>query len=119
FRETAEPGWEILDLGEAWFRHTGLPFVFAVWLLRPEVPEPERVAAAFREIARRGLAGVDAIAAREAEGHPAGFARRYLTEYIRYRVAATEWEAVALFGRLLRKHGWLPPAADEDSLFLV
>lgn len=34
-------GLHVLDLAEAWNRLTGLPFVFAVWAVRPEVaPEP-------------------------------------------------------------------------------
>ncbi len=34
-------GLHVLDLAEGWHRLTGLPFVFAVWAVRPEVaPEP-------------------------------------------------------------------------------
>jgi len=34
-------GLHVLDLAEGWRRLTGLPFVFAVWAVRPEVaPEP-------------------------------------------------------------------------------
>jgi chorismate dehydratase len=33
----ADPGGrEVWDLGQQWRAHTGLPFVFAVWLLRPD-----------------------------------------------------------------------------------
>ncbi|BBD07628.1 menaquinone biosynthetic enzyme MqnA/MqnD family protein [Desulfovibrio ferrophilus] len=27
-------GWQIIDLADEWMRHTGLPFVFAVWIVR-------------------------------------------------------------------------------------
>lgn len=29
-------GMQIYDLGDLWFRHTGLPFVFALWIMRRE-----------------------------------------------------------------------------------
>lgn len=35
----ADPGGrEVIDLGEAWFDWTGLPFVFALWLVAPNAP---------------------------------------------------------------------------------
>ncbi len=118
FREAQGAAWEYLDLGAAWLERTGLPFVFAVWLLRPEVPEPGAVAGAFREMARRGVAAAAQIAERE-EGHPAGFAHRYLTHHIRYTLGAPEREAVARYAALLRKYGWLPPGEGADPLVWV
>ncbi|MDD5349671.1 MAG: menaquinone biosynthesis protein [Chthoniobacteraceae bacterium] len=108
FREKHEGEWNILDFGEEWLRRTGLPFVFAVWLIRPEVKEPARVAEAFREISRRGQAQLDAIVARHREHH-AAFARRYLTEYIRFGLGAEEKEGIERFRALLCKHNLLPP----------
>ena len=36
---TSEEGWQFVwDLGAEWNRWTGFPFVFAVWLARPELP---------------------------------------------------------------------------------
>jgi len=40
--------YEYLDLGEAWKCVTGLPFVFAAWLVRPETPGPEALAGRLR-----------------------------------------------------------------------
>ncbi|MDT8441828.1 MAG: menaquinone biosynthesis protein [Desulfuromonadales bacterium] len=40
---------QIHDLGELWYRHTGLPFVFALWIVR-------------RDAARRDLAALQAFA---------------------------------------------------------
>lgn len=31
--------WFIYDLGQIWFEHTGLPFVFALWIARKDVEE--------------------------------------------------------------------------------
>jgi chorismate dehydratase len=43
-----------LDLGEVWHRHTGLPFVFALWTVRSEFcqEEPEQLGAIHRELLR-------------------------------------------------------------------
>lgn len=108
FRAQHEGAWKILDFGEEWKRRTGLPFVFAVWLIRPEVKEPERVAAAFREIVRRGQLQMEAIIARHRE-HPEAFVRRYLTEYIRFGLGAEEKRGIEQFRTLLCKHALLPP----------
>jgi len=34
---TRHPSLYIYDLGELWFRHTGLPFVFALWIVKKKV----------------------------------------------------------------------------------
>ena len=107
FREQHGAEFDYLDLGEEWLRRTGLPFVFAVWLIRPEVKEPDRVAAAFREIAFRGRASIPQIVANHRD-HSPEFATRYLTENIRFGLGDKEKEAIALFRSLLCKHGYLP-----------
>ena len=111
FRELHGGQYQILDFGEEWTRRTGLPFVFAVWLIRPEVQDPGRVAAAFREIARRGRAQIPEIVARHREHH-AEFALRYLTEYIRFDLGAAEKEGIEKFRSLLCKHALLPPGSE-------
>ncbi|BDE05498.1 chorismate dehydratase [Vulcanimicrobium alpinum] len=57
------PPAQIHDLGEAWSRWTGLPFVFAVWAVR-------------RDVARRRPAEVAALAAALAEARAWGTAHR-------------------------------------------
>ena len=101
-----------LDLGEAWKRLTGLPFLFAAWVARDGVDAgdlPDRLAAA----KRAGLADVDAIVRRHAvpRGWPADLARRYLTEFLNYDVGPRQLEAVRLFHAMAFKHGMLdePP----------
>lgn len=85
-------GFPHLDLAEEWRRQSGLPMVFAVWAAAPGVlaRHPglgERLRAA-REC---GLREVDRIVA-EAVSSPltAAELRVYLTERIRYRLAARE-----------------------------
>ncbi|MGD0281322.1 MAG: menaquinone biosynthesis protein, partial [Dissulfurispiraceae bacterium] len=33
----------VYDLGEIWYRQTGLPFVFALWIVRNDIPEKEKL----------------------------------------------------------------------------
>lgn len=113
FREEHGAAYDYLDFGEAWKRRTGLPFVFAVWLLRPELPDPERYADAFRAMARIGRGEIEQYVAQE-EGDPA-FTRRYLTEHIRYQLGAREKEGLSEFHRLLVKHGRIEPAEGEGD----
>ncbi len=79
------------DLGQEWHDWTGLPFVYAVWAVRPGadlggVPE------ALAEAKRRGLAHAGQIAHREAPalGLDAGFCRRYLANIIHFDLGPRE-----------------------------
>jgi predicted solute-binding protein len=85
-----------------------LPFVFAVWLLRPELAENRPVADAFRQLAAVGRQQIPAIAAGQTLLSEA-LARRYLTEHIRFELGTPEKEALARFRALLIRHHLLPP----------
>ena len=92
------------DLGEEWGKATGLPFVFAAWLVRADLPEPERLGDVLRAWRRAGQARVEEIVAQE-KRYPAEVSRPYLTEFIRFGLGEEEKQAVRLFAKLLRKHG--------------
>lgn len=104
FRNSHPSGWQYHDLGQLWQTHTGLPFVFAAWALRENLPEQERVADSLREIKAKGLASRGTIANQEADPTAA---LSYLTNNIRYNLGAEEKEAIRLFARLAKKHGLL------------
>jgi chorismate dehydratase len=94
-----------LDLGEAWKKMTGLPFVFAAWIARGSVDLgqlPERL----EEAKREGMEHLDEIVERHAitRGWPADIARRYMTDYLKYDVTERHLEAIELFHRLAKKH---------------
>ena len=92
------------DLGEEWQRATGLPFVFAAWLVRPGVPEPEALGDRLRAWRTAGQARVGEIVAAE-HRFPPELSRRYLTELIQFRLGAQEKQAIREYARLLYKHG--------------
>ncbi|NTU41736.1 MAG: menaquinone biosynthesis protein [Nitrospirales bacterium] len=60
-------GMQVFDLGEVWYRHTGLPFVFALWVFRRDIDTPEGLLQRFtadldraKQIALRDLKGIAA-----------------------------------------------------------
>ncbi len=86
------PGFDnAYDLGQEWFEWTGLPFVFAVWAVRPGVDLGD-VPEALAEAKRRGLAKAGSIAQREAPklGLDAGFCRRYLSNILHFDLGPRE-----------------------------
>lgn len=102
---------EFLDLGEEWRRCTGLPFVFAVWMLRPDLERIGEVAAAFRELKRAGVAAIPQIVAQETF-RDAEFRRRYLTEHIRFGLGPRERAGIEKYRELLIRHGFVPPQTE-------
>jgi chorismate dehydratase len=104
------------DLGEEWTEWTGLPFVFAVWAVRPGVPL-DRVTQALHDAKRLGLANIGAIAEQEAQrlGLGAGFCRRYLTNVIRYDLGARELAGLNRFGDWAGEMGLVTSATGRST----
>jgi len=74
-----------VDLGGAWRQHTGLPFVFAVWVAR----QPDAELGAVLDAARdRGVAQAAEIAAQQGPdlGWPPSLAERYLTRCLCFKL---------------------------------
>lgn len=107
FRQQNGDAWQYHDLGKLWEEHTGLPFVFAAWIVALPANKKPAVFKAFRALKERGLAEREAIAAEQPD--PA-FALKYLTDYIRYDLGPEEKRAIRLFETLARQHGVLPLA---------
>jgi chorismate dehydratase len=100
-----------LDLGDAWKRLTGLPFVFAAWIARAGVDLhdlPERL-----ELAKRdGLAHLDEIIHRYAvaRGWPSEIAHRYLAKYLKFDVGAEQVLAIRKFHQFAFEEGLIEHA---------
>jgi len=87
-----------LDLGEAWRRMTGLPFVFACWMARADhdlgtLPD---ILSRYRKLNRNRVAEIAGTHA-EASGWPEELAAEYLGEILRYDIGSRELEAIELF----------------------
>jgi chorismate dehydratase len=107
---------EVWDLGEVWHRWTGLPFVFAMWVARPDVDTVQ--AAAILAAARdRGVQRLDAIAAAEAGGLAIdrALATRYLCENLHFTLEHAERMGLRRFYQLCVAHN-LAPGGLESTL---
>jgi chorismate dehydratase len=100
-----------LDLGEEWKRLTGLPFVFAMWMIRKDrvAAEGAAIAHILDDARRRGTAHLDPLLDRYAaeKGWPRDLARRYFTEYLRYEVTPAARQGLGRFFDLAERHGLL------------
>jgi chorismate dehydratase len=110
-------GWHALDLGTVWTAHTGLPFVYALWLVRPTVPAGplrERLLAAREAGLPQRDALADAFAARS--GLPADACRTYLKECIGFDLGPAERAGLAAFGFLAHRHGLVASPVVPEAL---
>ena len=108
FRLRNQPeGIRFWDLGEAWTEWTGLPFVYAVWVLRRELPHAGAVAQAFREAAALGVARVADIAKGQ-HHYPPELALRYLTQNIRFALDSHAEAGMERFSSELEQGGHVP-----------
>lgn len=88
----------VIDLGRVWRDWTGLPFVFAVWAGRPDLP-PEAIEG-LRRAAQLGLPERATAPAAE---------RTYLTEHIRYQLDDRATMGLRRFVALAQAQGLLGP----------
>ena len=101
-----------MDLGEAWHRETGLPFVYAAWACRSAEASDAKIvgAAALLDRQRRhNRTRLDWIVATRAEaaGWPRELAANYLGSLLRYDLGQREREAADLFIAKASAHGYL------------
>jgi chorismate dehydratase len=110
FRERDAGQHQILDLGDEWRRCTGLPFVFAPWLLRADLPNAIAVADELRALRQYGTAHLDEII--QSDPHDPALSRRYLTEHIRFGLGPREKAGIEKFRELLTKHRFISPSSE-------
>ena len=108
FRERSATALRFWDLGEEWERITHLPFVYALWLIRPEVASPKPIADRLRACRDNNLRELDSVIAAEKEFSPQ-FCAHYFRECLTYHLGPREKEGLAMFRKLCEKHGILLP----------
>ena len=99
--------WNVLDLGEEWKRCTGLPFVFAVWAMRPGMNKA--AADALRMLRRAGLMRVPELVEMETFA-TVDVRRAYLTQHIQFGIDAGGRTAILKYRELLARHGLIEDA---------
>jgi chorismate dehydratase len=98
--------YRIVDLAAEWNELTGLPFVFAVWAVRPEVDIPD-LPFYFKSSLRYGLSSLDTVV-REAAAElnlDSSEVRTYLTENLSFFLREEEIEGLEEFYRRAHNHG--------------
>jgi len=108
---------EKIDLGEAWTRMTGLPFVYAFWAGRPEVLTPDDVLA-LQQARDAGVERIDEISRQYFPGAPARqeVGARYLRDNIKYHFGPEERAGLELFYRYAAE-AHVVPSTRELRLF--
>jgi len=88
-----------MDLGDEWKRLTGLPFVFALWAVRPGLKLTTPQTNAFHQALRLGKENIKTIAYREATalGKNPEKCLNYLTKNIKFDLGNSELEGLTLF----------------------
>lgn len=97
------------DLAELWHQHTGLGFVFAMWMTRQDT-----IAIDFASARDEGLAHIDEIAANYTS--EIGLGREemvtYLTENISFSPDTSMQDGLDLYFKLAEKHGFIQRAEE-------
>jgi predicted solute-binding protein len=107
FRQKHAKEFHFWDLGEQWKKLVDLPFVYAFWLVRPEVIDAKTIAIRLRVLRDRNLADLDQLIAAEKD-FDRGFCESYYRENLRFGFEEKEKEGLRRFQRLCEKHDLLP-----------
>jgi chorismate dehydratase len=115
FRQKHADEFHFWDLGEQWKNLTGLPFVYALWLIRPEVADPKQIADRLRALRDENLAKLDeliaqVVAAVAGADHPKldqQFLFRYYSENLLFSFGTEQKEGLRTFAKLCVKDGLL------------
>jgi chorismate dehydratase len=106
-----------LDLAYEWRTRTGLPWVAAVWAVRPEALAsitPTQLIEDLQDSRNQGLAHIDDLVAEWTPriALPPATIRNYLTRNIHYTLDPDCIAAIEMFRRYAAEAGILPPLAD-------
>jgi chorismate dehydratase len=99
-------GLNVWDMASLWKKHTGLGFVFAMWMVRDEAVERARLVD-FSGARDEGVAHIDEIvrAYQDKIPMPVEELRNYLTENIVFNVDESMEKGLRLYFELAFKHG--------------
>ena len=115
FRHSHTGKFQFWDLGEQWQKLIGFPFVYALWLIRPEVVDPKQIADRLRGLRDENLGHLneliaDAVAEVADPGHPEitrEFLSCYYGKHLRFSFGKKEKQGLRTFANLCVKQGLL------------
>jgi chorismate dehydratase len=117
FRQRYADEFLFWDLGEEWRKLVGLPFVYALWLIRPEVADAKQIADRLRALRDENLAHLDLVIedvvadgdnSGERKGVNREFLSRYYGEHLRFRFGEKERDSLRVFADLCKTRSLLP-----------
>ena len=106
FRQSHTGEFQFWDLGEQWKKLVDLPFVYALWLVRPEVGDAKTIGNRLRALRNQNLANLDGLIADE-KNFNHQFCARYYREHLRFNLGEKEKTGLRTFADLCAKHGLL------------
>ena len=107
FRQQHADEFRFWDLGEQWAHLVDLPFVYALWLVRPEVIDAKKIADRLRRLRDDNLATIDELIAEEKD-FDREFCARYYGKHLRFIFGEKEKEGLRKFQKLCQKQELLP-----------
>jgi chorismate dehydratase len=107
FRQAHAHEFRFWDLGEQWSRLIDLPFVYALWLVRPEVVDKQRIADQLRALRDENLIKIDNLIDQERE-FDRDFCQLYYRRHLRFNFGEKEKKGLLAFQKLCQKHELLP-----------
>ena len=107
FRQEHAQEFRFWDLGEQWARVVGSPFVYALWLVRPEVIDAKIIADRLRALRHKNLANIDKLIAEEKD-FDREFCVGYYRENLRFDFGKEEKQGLTEFHKRCVKRRLLP-----------
>ena len=107
FRQEHAQEFRFWDLGEQWARVVGFPFVYALWLIRPEVIDAKTIADRLRALRDKNLANIDKLIAEERDFNRE-FCVGYYRENLRFDFGKEEKQGLTEFHKRCVKLRLLP-----------
>jgi chorismate dehydratase len=98
FRAEHSERYHYWDLAESWTKITSLPFVFAFWLIRPEINNANEIADILRQLRDHNLENLDDLVSTQSEVSPA-FCRKYYREHLFFDFGEREKTGLREFHR--------------------
>ncbi len=104
-----------IDLAAAWKTLTNLPFVFALWVVRPDFDEVDRIDSLTQCAAEMGVKCIPTLAAGYAEkfGKTASFWQEYLEKTIHFQLTDADRKAMGQFKTMVAVHQLLAAQIED------
>lgn len=115
FRQEGEGSCQLLDLGAEWKRTTGLPFVFALWMVRPDYAGKAAIGSALRSLGQDNLVHLDRLLATQ-PANRREFCDFYFRECLHFSFGEEEKKGFQMFAELCVKHQLLPAVPPLPAL---